>query len=167
MEFAAKPLWRARETYWMHELQTFFPYGLNGRIGDKFKTDNKNINVAANFSSLPRKYSRTTRGKNYQDVPRLLLQQFLKDLNHMLNTNIKYAPSFITSLIYSMKKSYLKITHELFSTNLCDSPLDFIFSRYYHQTIDLIESKIYKPLTSKSKKKSLQNMCSVFLENKV
>ena len=49
MDFAAKPLRKARETYWMHELRTIFPYGLNDRIGDEFKTDNKHINVAAKF----------------------------------------------------------------------------------------------------------------------
>ena len=49
MDFAAKPLPKARETYWMHELQTIFPYGLNDRIGDEIKTDNKRINVAAKF----------------------------------------------------------------------------------------------------------------------
>ena len=37
MDVAAKPLRKARETYWMHELRTIFPYGLNGRIGDEFK----------------------------------------------------------------------------------------------------------------------------------
>ena len=55
MDFAAKSLQKARETYWMHELRTIFPYGLNDR-GDEFKTDNKHINVAAKFSSLSRKY---------------------------------------------------------------------------------------------------------------
>ena len=54
MDFAAKPLQKARETHkWMHELQTIFPYGHNDSIGDDFKTDNKHINVAAKFSSLP------------------------------------------------------------------------------------------------------------------
>ena len=66
-----------------------------------------------------------------------------------------------------MKKSYLKITHELLSTKLCDSPLHFIFSIYYHQAIDLIECKIYKPLAPKSKKKSPQNVSSIFLKIKV
>ena len=41
MDFAAKPIRKARETYSMHELRTIFPYGLSDRIGDKFKTDNK------------------------------------------------------------------------------------------------------------------------------
>ena len=55
MGFAAKPIRKARETYWMHELQNIFPYGLNDTISDEFKTGNKHINVAAKFSSLPKK----------------------------------------------------------------------------------------------------------------
>ena len=43
------------------------------------------INVAAKFSSLPRKYSPANRGKNHKGVLRLLPQQFVKDLNQMLN----------------------------------------------------------------------------------
>ena len=150
----------------MHELRTIFPYGLNDRTGDEFKTDNKHINAAAKFSSLPRKYSRANRGKNHKGVPRLLPQQFVKDLNQMLNTSIKDAPNFIRISISSMKKSYLKITHELLNTKLCDSPSDFIFFIYYHQAIDLIESKIYRPLTPVSKKKPPKNVCSIFFENK-
>ena len=46
------------------------------------------------------------------------------------------------------------------------SPPDFIFSIYYHQALDLIGSEINKPLTPKSKKKPLQNVCSIFFEDK-
>ena len=115
---------------------------------------------------MPRKYSRANRGKNHKGVPRLLPQQFVKDLNQMLNTSIKDAPNFIRISISSMKKSYLKITHQLLSTKLCDSPSDFIFSIYYHRAIYLIESKTYKPLTLKSKKKPPKNVRSIFFENK-
>ena len=68
----------------MHELRTIFPYGLNDRTGDEFKTDNKHINAAAKFSSLLRKYSCANRRKNHKGVPRLLPQKFVKDLNQML-----------------------------------------------------------------------------------
>ena len=129
-------LFVCRETYWMHELGTNFQYGLNERIGNEFKTDNKHINVAAKFSSLPRKYGRSNRGKNYKGVLRLLPQEFMKDLNQMLNTSIKDDPNFIRISISSMKKYYLKITHQLLSTKLCDSPHNFIFYIYYHQPID-------------------------------
>ena len=96
---------------------------------------------------------RANRGKNHKGVPLLLPQEFSNDLNHMLNTSIKDAPNFIRISISSMKKSYVKITHEPLNTKLCDSPPDFVFSIYYHQAIDLIESRIYKPLASKSRKK--------------
>ena len=52
------------------------------------------------------------------------------------------------------------------STKLRDSPPDFIFSTYYDQTIHLFESKIYKPLSPKPKKKPLQNVCRIFVKNK-
>ena len=74
MDSAAKPLRKVIETYWMHELRTIFPYGLNDRIWDEFNNDNKHVNVAAKFSSLPRKCSRANRGKNHKGVPRLLPQ---------------------------------------------------------------------------------------------
>ena len=95
MDFEAKPIRKARETYWMQELRTIFPYGLNDRIEDEFKTDNKYINVDAKSSSLPRKHSRANRGKNHKGAVLLLPQIFLNYLNHMLNNSIKDAPNFI------------------------------------------------------------------------
>ena len=38
----------------------------------------------------------------------------------MLNTSIKDAPNFIRISVFSMKKSYLKITYGLLNTKLCD-----------------------------------------------
>ena len=140
-----------------------FLFDLNDRIGDEFKAANKHINVAAKFSSLSRKHSQANIGEHHKVLP--LLQQFLNNVNHMLNTNIKDAPNFIRTSISNMKKSYLK-AHELLSTKSCYSPTDFIFSLYYHQFIDLIESKIYKPLPAKVKKKPPQNICSILFENK-
>ena len=83
----------------------------------------------------------------------------------MLNTNIKDAPNFVRIVTSSMRKCYLKIIHQLLSTKLCDSPLDFIFSIFYHQAIYLIESKINKPFTSMSKEKPPKNVCIIFFEN--
>ena len=127
MDSAAKPHRKVRETYWMHELRTIFPYGLNDRIGDAFNNDNKHIHVAAKFSSFTRKYSRANRGKTRKVFP-AFYHKSVKDLNQMLNTSIKDTANFIRISISSMKKSYLKITHQLLTTKLCDSPSDFIFS---------------------------------------
>ena len=115
---------------------------------------------------MPRIFSCSNRGKNHKGVPRLLPQQLLKDLNHMLNTSIKDTPDFIRILISSIKKSYLKITLELLSTKLCDSPRDFIFSMYYYQAIDLTGSKTYISLNPMSKRKPSQIVYSIYFENK-
>lgn len=64
------------------------------------------------------------------------------------------------------KKSYLKNIHELLSTKLYESLPDFIFSIYCSQTIDLIESKIFKSLPPKPEKKPPENVCSIFFETK-
>ena len=45
----------------------------------------------------------------------------------------------------SFQNKYIQITHDLLNTTLCSSPPDF-FSIYYHQAINIIESKICKPL---------------------
>ena len=54
----------------------------------------------------------------------------------------------------------------MISTKLCVSLPDFIFFIYYHQAIDLVESKIYKPLPPKLKKKPPENSGSIFFQNK-
>ena len=138
----------------MHELRKIFPYSLKDRIGDEFINT---LMLLLNFVKF---------WKNSKVVPLLLPQQFLNNLHHMVNANSKDAPNFIRISISSIKKSYLKITHELLSIKLCDSLPDFIFSMYYHQAIDLIESNVCELLPPKLKTKSPQNMCSIFFENK-
>ena len=41
----------------------FYIRGLNGRVGDEFKIDNRHINVTTIFSYLPKKHSPASRGK--------------------------------------------------------------------------------------------------------
>ena len=49
MDFAAKQIRRARETYWMHELRTVFPYDLNDRIGVNSKLIINPLMLLLNF----------------------------------------------------------------------------------------------------------------------
>ena len=78
MDFAAKQIRKIRETYWSYE-----QYGLNDRIRDEFKTDNKHINVTTKFLFLSRKHSHANRGKITKSIPLLLPQQLLNDGNHI------------------------------------------------------------------------------------
>ena len=89
----------------MHALRTIFSYGLNNRIRDEFKTDNTHIDVARKFRSLSRKHSRVNCDKNHKVIPLLLPQKFLNGLHHMLSTNIKHVPNFVSVSLSSAKKS--------------------------------------------------------------
>ena len=71
MDVASKPVRKVRELYWMMELRTVYPYGLNDRVGEEYKTANTHINVANKFPSLPRKYIRANRGTLHKGISKL------------------------------------------------------------------------------------------------
>ena len=82
------------------------------------------------------KYFRMVVEKNHKGVVLLLSQQLLNELNQMLNSKIKHPPEFI-KIHPGMKNPFLRNTHELLSTKVCDSPLTFILlilpsSHRYH-----------------------------------
>ena len=97
----------------MHELWTIFLYGLNNRVEDQIKTNNRHINVANKFSTFPREDIHANREKKYKFVLLLLAQQFLNTLYHMLKTNIKVVLKFIRVSFSSIKKP------QLLSSKLC------------------------------------------------
>ena len=67
-----------------------------------------------------------------KNFPFLLRQQFLDNVDHMLNTSIKIVPNLIKISLSIMKISCLMITHKLLCAKLCDSPTDLLFSMYYY-----------------------------------
>ena len=54
--------------------------------------------------------------------------------------SIKDIPNSIRVSLFSMKKSYLKKTHEILSKKLCDNPPEFLFSVYYNHDIQCVKS---------------------------
>ena len=133
--------------------------GQDDRGGCECNTDDATIKIA----SLPRKHSPPNCGENHKGVFLFLPQRSLHNLNHIRNTSIKH---FIRFSLSDIKISYLNNNCKYFSTKSFNSLLDFLFSIYYHRTIDLIESKIYKPFSAKPKKKAPENVYIVFFENK-
>ena len=64
-----------------------------------------------------------------------------------------------------MKKRDLKIVHQLLNAKLSNESSEFLFSPYFHQGVDIIDSKLYKPLPPKLKKKPPENIWSIFFDN--
>ena len=57
---------KSRETFWMLQFRTVFPYGLNDRIRDKHEERNTHVLVGQTFTPLERNHQRVIRGKCYQ-----------------------------------------------------------------------------------------------------
>ena len=106
-------------------LRTVYPYGLNDRVGDEYKTANTYINVANKFLSLPRKYIRANRETLHKGISKLLPNEFISNLSDILESSITDAPNFIRVSLYSMKKCDLKIVHELVNAKLSNESSDF------------------------------------------
>ena len=144
------------------ELRTVYPYGLNDRVGDEYKTENTHVNVANKFPSLPRKFICVNRGKLHKGTSKLLPNEFMSGLSSILETSIIDAPNSIRVSLCSMKKCHLKIVHQLLNDKLSNEFSDCLFGQYFHQAVNIIESKLYKPLPPKLKKKPPDNICRIF-----
>ena len=160
------PARKARETYWMKELRTVYPYGLNDRIGDEPITPNTHINVGLRFKALPRRNKRISRGKLHNGITNLKPNDFIEKLKHVLDTDITSAPNFLRISLASMKKSNLKTVHQLLSDIISQNCPLAVYEQYLLQCFDIIESKLYKPKQSISKRKRPENVCNIFFDNK-
>lgn len=148
----------------MLELRTIFPYDCNDRVSDEFKTDNTHAAVSIKFDFLKENMvvpivERITRG-----FP------FFHHINSQINSNICWTLTSKIVLISSgshflVQENLISITPMNFwALNYEILPLIFI---YFHQTINFIESEIYKYSHTKTIKKPTGHVCSIYFENKI
>ena len=154
---------KQRELYWMLTLRTVFPYGLNDRIGDEFKTEESHFAIASRFTTLKRSCPRIARGKARKGQNRLTCNTFLQALKNHFSTSLHDALNYIRVSISSMNKSMLKQLADIVNDELLDQPADFKFTQWYSAILDLIDTKLYKP---KPKKSPPTNLCRIFFDNK-
>lgn len=83
----------------MMELNTVYPYGLNNRYGDEYKTENTYINVAEIFHQYLR------------DITELVVEVFIKvslDFHHMsLTTNLIPCWKLISEMCLTLRERLL------------------------------------------------------------
>ena len=84
----------------------------------------------------------------------------------MLEADVTGAPNFIRISLASMRKQHLKTVHQLVTDLLSSESPMRSYKQYFLQCIDIIECKIYRPIPPKSKRKSPENVCSIFFDNK-
>ena len=164
IDIAVKKLRKARETFWIQQMRTAFPFGLNDRIDDEFKTQEQKQNVHAQFPSLKRLHPRKARGREKKGNCKLLPGDFVSQLHTYLANNIASAMNFIRVSLSTMSSSNLKQAHSLLTESLTTG--DAQFHQWFQAGLDIIQSKQFKVKPPKPKKAKPKNICTIFFANK-
>ena len=150
-----------RENFWMKELRTIFPYGLNERA----RGQGQNSSIGKLFPSIPRQSLRLFRSRHnpFNNNP-FDKQSFFLSLNNLLANDLSNAFYKIRKLLNSLRKKLLKsIANEILSNGplLKNDPMSVHF---YVYTLDIIETITYLPKDNKSpsKKKCPKNIIPIF-----
>ena len=88
-------------------------------------------------------------------------------LQFQLDNNLPNAMNNLRILLSSMKKSELKILSDKLNDHVSSQrDNNFSFSQWYLAALDFIESKLFKPVPVKPKRKKPENVCKIYFHNK-
>ncbi len=142
---------RKREDFWMLELRTLYPYGLNDSLNS---TSNNNVEtkdgldkiVGKLFPALPRARARSVRQFHNRNRQRPVNYGiFLQQLGLWCRNDLKNAAFLIRTSLVSMNKRHLKQIADYISDNLANHTNEFLYTQWYLMALDIIETKLYKP----------------------
>ena len=136
-----------RDNFWMKELRTIFPYGLNERARGQVQ----NSSIGKLFPSIPRQSLRLFKSRNnlINNNP-LDKQNFFLSFNILLANDLSNAFYKISKLLNLLPKKLLKsVANEILSNGLLlkNDPMSVHFYAY---TLDIIETNTYLPKDNKS-----------------
>ena len=154
-----------REMFWIYQLRTLYPYGLNDRIGNEYKNDNTHRLVGKRFPPLNRTCPRIRRGIAHNNALSMEPSIFIQNLNDKLSNDLANTPNFIRTTLLKYKKSKLKKIATLLYDELSVSNND-IYQQWYLAALDIIECKLYKPPVQKPKRKSPGNILKISFDSK-
>ena len=139
---------KTKEKAWMLRLRSVYPYGMNHDFGNNL---NKGDTVIGRFfTSLTKTTKRerpVIRPNRRNQV--FSIDDFLTQLHDNLNTNLHLIPNQLRVRINSLKKQQLKLLYNKIKGLLINSD----YKQWLHIILDIIETKLYKPIASKPKKK--------------
>ena len=149
-----------REDYWMKQLRTVYPYGLNERT----KHMSEDAPVGTLFPPLPMygaKYvTQRTRINRYQDNPFSSLNLFS---DHVMALNPETRGNETRKLLDSFKRKHLKALASEAHRELNQNE-DIRVQRLYALIVDTFLTKVYKK--PEAKKKPPKHILPIFFDNK-
>ena len=158
---------KQKEKEWMLKMRTVFPYGLNDRVGDEHSSFRSKNFIGSLFPPLKRSAPHCIRGQNRKGMNRFNADNLLHILQFQLDNNLPNAMNNLRILLSSMKKSELKILSDKLNDHVSSQRDDnFSFSQWYLAALDFIESKLFKPVPVKPKRKKPENVCKIYFHNK-
>ena len=141
---------REREDWWMKTLRTIYPYGLN----DQHKKQNTTSSVGrlffplARYSNRPLKRTRNKKGNSTSKKTPQCIYEELESLITSFSTTPCYANIIRTKLSSLDTKSLKTIWNMVTYNNIFH---DDRYIRWHDLILDIIDTKIYKPLPVKDK----------------
>ena len=155
-----------KEKEWMLKLRTVFPYGLNDRVGDEHSSFRSKNLIGSLFPPLKRYSPDHVRGHNRKGLNKFNADNFLLFLKYQLDNNLPNAMNNLRISLSSMKKSTLKILFDRLNDHIASQSEHFFYEQWYLATLDFIESKLFKPIPDKPKRKKPENVCQIYFHNK-
>ena len=153
-----------RENFWMKELRTIFPYGLNERA----RGHNDNVPVGKLFPPIPRSSVRKLRSRLHRNthLDQMSHISFFQQLDDLLTNNQLNDTYYCirTSLNRLKKKTLKQIAYEILSKGTLTN-INGFSEKYYLYILDIIDTKLYQP-SSLSKKHIPKHICNVRFDNK-
>ena len=140
---------KEKEAEWMLKLRTVYPYGLNHDFGRNLCQGD--VVIGKFFPKVSNKVARTPgHSRTNPGNVAFSLDNYLQYIVDTLHNDLHNVPNIFRVSISSLKKSKLKSIaiklHELAKNNM--------YQQWYRIIIDLIETKLYKPLPSKPTRKA-------------
>ena len=152
IDLSARRKRHQKERHWMLKMRTVYPFGLNDRVGDEFQKDGDENLISSKFPKLPRQFVKNTKG-NHQYKSQMSADQFLGEIDSVLQLNVKEAMNLIRVSLYSFNKKLLK---QIFCSiedtilNIDTNP----YRQWYLAINDIIVYKLYyvEPVTQLKRK---------------
>mgnify|MGYP001792462320 CR=1 FL=1 len=154
---------RERETELMLKLRTVYPYGLNDRVGNEYRSSLTSA-IALRFPKLERKHERTARVRNSRNINSDV--DVILEMSSILHGDIQNAMNSIRVLLESKTKKVLKTFVTAINDFLERQTDNFPFLSWYLAALDIIECKLYKKEPPKPKKQVPKSILKVLFQNK-
>lgn len=137
---------------WLLKSKTTYLNGLNYRQGNEYKKEDTHFFVGNKFKTFPRKQDRVSRGTIHENHNSFCLDGLFIKLKHHRSHNLSDAPNFYRVFLLAMSNYNLKNTTVLLQDKL-DDDKNFIYFQFDSLALDIIESKVFKPKISKTKRR--------------